>query len=1267
MADRTVVVRLVAEVGQYQAAVAMAGRTARELAAAANAAGIATTGSMVAMDRAASKASKGIGRSFRSVRGYITTLGIPLAGAAIVRSFADFEKQMANVRAVGDPFGQTVSGMRRMRNEALSVGAQYGFTAKEVGQAESELAKAGLHTAQILGGTLTAALQLAAAGDITLANSAKYLSVIMTQFDRPAGDAVHIANRLAQAANATVSGVDEMATSLSYVGPQAHAAGMSLDDTIATLSVFNKAGLDADMAGTNLRGLLVSLTSPSHLAAAEIRGLGIELYDSTGKFKGIRNLAEELKTKFGGLTQAERDLRLGRIVSNHQLQGSLILMKLGAKGISAMQKVIENSATAEEMAHDKLKSWAGDLSRAGSAINSGVIKALTNVKPQLEWLTHGVERAGNAFGDMSGGAQLVTAALVAQMMWARKARGAVGEWSGGVATAKASAVEYNNALRQLNSRLATQAVGRPDKLYRDQTEALRHMTAGLKTAQTEVGGFSGVVGRAMGNVATSTSTWGKWGAAGMGAINGIGVGLKSLTSFMGGPWGVALAGGMLLYAEISQENAKRKQEAEDLIDALDSLGQAYAMTGNIGSQDIQQLVKKNSLLGDLTRNYKKYGVSIEDVAKSMSGSAAAQDQIIKRLDARRRTVEAMIDRLPKQMRRQSTPEEAATSKHWNDQKKALDRLIPQLKEEYRINREKLENYRALRDAGVGDVLRELGIKADDASQAEKQLAENSLTLGNAQAEAKDRVGALADSLDILHSSLNDVGDAMAGFRGMSFEDTFFDVEKGHKAKKGHKVKDWIETVKKVPTKAHWERTATGETTEEGGHVFTEKFVPAGTRDVKKRRYAGFHYEGQEKATEDVKTPLYDPRMIDTVTGKFSSLVRVNGRYNDELSQTSIKFNDFMSGRASKALGVVKAAWKEATDSGASAGDAAVYAGLKYGQLRKEMVDMLEPITHNRKEAERLVDAYMPMPKEIRTTFATPGLDTAMNKAAELGVHLEQLPDGKVAIVADDKPAADVLAKMGIKLTKLPDGRYSLVFANQAAAQAELDKFLTPPKPRQAPYNAKINESSADAIEKTVRDKAAAGMAAGMAAGVAGSANAVEYQLNLQTNLKTVAAQNMQVTAGTVNVSGPAPKPIRYDPRTHQPLPNRWGGIQMAAAGALRQAKVGKGQMYGWAEPETGGEAFIPRIGDRNRSLRILRQAAGWYGQELVGAGTRSGGTPGSFGVPAAAVTRSAQTSHVNVQVRAYLGNEELTDRMRFVVDQHSSNTARQATWGRRTA
>lgn len=75
---------------------------------------------------------------------------------------------------------------------------------------------------------------------------------------------------------------------------------------------------------------------------------------------------------------------------------------------------------------------------------------------------------------------------------------------------------------------------------------------------------------------------------------------------------------------------------------------------------------------------------------------------------------------------------------------------------------------------------------------------------------------------------------------------------------------------------------------------------------------------------------------------------------------------------------------------------------------------------------------------------------------------------------------------------------------------------------------------------------------------------------------------------------------------------RWGGVTThAASGTLRDASVystASPARYAFAEPATGGEAFVPRRGNYGRSMSILSTAAAWYGASVQPYGTRAMGT-----------------------------------------------------------
>jgi hypothetical protein len=62
---------------------------------------------------------------------------------------------------------------------------------------------------------------------------------------------------------------------------------------------------------------------------------------------------------------------------------------------------------------------------------------------------------------------------------------------------------------------------------------------------------------------------------------------------------------------------------------------------------------------------------------------------------------------------------------------------------------------------------------------------------------------------------------------------------------------------------------------------------------------------------------------------------------------------------------------------------------------------------------------------------------------------------------------------------------------------------------------------------------------------------------------------------------------------------RWGAVTAYARGGVTPAHITRRQMFKYGEPETGGEAFIPRRGNMARSRKILGVAAGWLGMQVA--------------------------------------------------------------------
>jgi len=80
------------------------------------------------------------------------------------------------------------------------------------------------------------------------------------------------------------------------------------------------------------------------------------------------------------------------------------------------------------------------------------------------------------------------------------------------------------------------------------------------------------------------------------------------------------------------------------------------------------------------------------------------------------------------------------------------------------------------------------------------------------------------------------------------------------------------------------------------------------------------------------------------------------------------------------------------------------------------------------------------------------------------------------------------------------------------------------------------------------------------------------------------------------LSGTAGAAIQQSQAAHQ---GRWGAVTAYAKGGITPAHITRDQLFKYGEPATGGEAFVPRKGDKKRSTAILGEAAGWYGMQVV--------------------------------------------------------------------
>lgn len=379
---RTVGVRLVAEVGEFQSKLKAAGQTTKDFKG--------------ELDKASKKGN------LDQVADRAAMLGAGLVGMAglAIKSAADFDKAMSAVAAATHaPKGE----IDQLRAAALQAGKDTQYSATEAANGITELSKAGVHTADILGGGLKGALSLAAAGQLSVSEASETAASAMTQFNLQGSQIPHIADLLAAGAGKAQGSVHDIGAALNQSGLVAAQFGLSIEDTTGALAEFASAGLTGSDAGTSLKTMLLALANPSQQTKALMDDLGISFYDASGKFVGMSGVAQILQTRLKDLTVEQRNQALGQIFGNDAIRSASILYTDGAAGVEKWKNAVNDSGYAAETASKLTDNLAGDLERLKGSLETAFIEAGGGANGGLRILVKGLNSIVNVLANMPSG------------------------------------------------------------------------------------------------------------------------------------------------------------------------------------------------------------------------------------------------------------------------------------------------------------------------------------------------------------------------------------------------------------------------------------------------------------------------------------------------------------------------------------------------------------------------------------------------------------------------------------------------------------------------------------------------------------------------------------------------------------------------------------------------------------------------------------------------------------------------------------------------
>lgn len=325
------------------------------------------------------------------------TAGITALGGSAVKTANEFESSMSQTAGALDI---PVDQMENLRELALQMGQDTIFSAKEAGEAMTELAKGGLTEAQIEGGALASTMDLAASSGMELGNAANTVVQTMGAFQLGAEDSAVAVNALAGAAAASSTDVEPLTQALSQVAAQAYNAGWNVQDTTAVLAAFADAGINGSDAGTSLKTMLQRLAAPTDKAAALIEDLGINTRDSNGYMLSASDLAQELQDKLGTLEPATRDAAMQTIFGSDAMRAATVMMSGGSEAIEKYTAATYDMEAASRLANSQMGEGELAMEQLKGSIETALITIGTQLAPVVTDIVNGFTDLVNKFGEL---------------------------------------------------------------------------------------------------------------------------------------------------------------------------------------------------------------------------------------------------------------------------------------------------------------------------------------------------------------------------------------------------------------------------------------------------------------------------------------------------------------------------------------------------------------------------------------------------------------------------------------------------------------------------------------------------------------------------------------------------------------------------------------------------------------------------------------------------------------------------------------------------
>ncbi|PTI55075.1 phage tail tape measure protein, partial [Staphylococcus xylosus] len=458
----------------------------------------------------------------RNMSMYVTT---PIAGAMgyAGKLGVEFDDGMRKVQAIS---GATGKDLDALKAKAREMGATTKFSASDSAEAMNYMAMAGWKSQDMMSG-LPGIMDLAAASGEELGTVSDIVTDGLTAFGLEAKDSGHFADVLAAASANANTNVQMMGDGFKYAAPVAGALGYSIEDTSMAIGLMSNAGIKGEKAGTALRTMFTNLSKPTKAMKDKMDELGISITDSNGEMLPMRDVLDQLRDKFSGLSKDQQAAAAATIFGKESMSGALAVINASQKDYDKLSKSIDGSkGSAKDMADTMEKGLGGSLRELRSAAEELGLSIFETIQPALSGMVGGLKSTVDFLNDLPKGAKVAGVAIAG-------VAAAIGPVTLGIGLLLRAVQAAAGGYAQLNRRMAENTAEAAINAGATKANA-GAITASGKSAKGSAGLF-GRLGKSTGKAAGKVSLLGQ-------ASKILGNAIKIL----GGPIGWIITGVTLL-------------------------------------------------------------------------------------------------------------------------------------------------------------------------------------------------------------------------------------------------------------------------------------------------------------------------------------------------------------------------------------------------------------------------------------------------------------------------------------------------------------------------------------------------------------------------------------------------------------------------------------------------------------------------------------------------------------------------------------------------